>query len=81
MSNNPILKSGLEQVNKLLETIPEEKNGVLLVSADVNGWGIPIIRFGVATRIDKGFKLGAEAETSFSKASTKARVYAALTWK
>lgn len=74
-----ILETGLDLVKARVAELPPEKNGALIVTAEVK-YGVPVLRFGVATRNGEHFQLGAEAETSFKKASTSAKVYAAWTW-
>jgi len=74
-----ILQSGLDLVKTRVAELPPDTKGVLIVTAEVK-YGLPVLRFGVATKEGERFQLGAEAETSFSKASTNAKVYAAWTW-
>lgn len=75
-----IMAQGLEQVERLTAAIPSGKTAVLVVGVEWK-YGVPYwFRFGVSRKSGEHFKMGVEAETKFTKASTNATAYAAWTW-
>lgn len=75
-----ILASIPAAVQASLAQVPPDRTGALVVGLEWK-YGLPFATFGTALRVGDSFTLAADAETRFSKLSTKATAYAVWTWR
>lgn len=73
-----ILQSGIDAVSQFTSAIPEGKNTALVVAFDKKGT-VPWVRFGVASRINNTWSLGAGIEARAKERPT-IQLYSMWSW-